>query len=928
MPGKQLTLLAGRIKATSRKETSMQTYNHKPENVKQATDALIVRGGTLAVVGDPVHGGRKVANRLNRIRAACTSAVRRIFAGGSRGPAAPSPDHVPKRAQAAAVDSQVDQPRRDGASQSVLGTFVSNSAQDAKSILDVNVALYPNAMSPDRPTAVTLGYVLDDIRGDKYQRQITYVRDILKSEGKDAYKKAKVHLPAFCTSGTTPDRKRLAQHSNLLQLDFDDLGESVVPAKQKIISDAYVAAAFISPSGDGLKVIVHIDGARHQESVCAAREYFLRTYDLAHDPQVKEPTRLCFVSHDPDLYANPCANRIPLPTNKKQNAEPRADVHEWCKIFRGSIKTLNLPGLFKELGRLGKCLDSRVGKYSVKCPWSDQHGSKGVNWTQDDSSTVVVTNDSGSIFKCFHPACVERGIKDVVIALESESPGIVDRYCAQLRSEFSGEALSEKGIVSAWGETEADLETKLIARYGEAFQFKSNRNGDTEVEDFNPHYWTARFAVENLVIFDPKKRQFYTYNETTGTWCWQTEEAVRGIIAEWLLQYSRSLDIQLLDTLRTNTRLTFMLTLLRDVSERRDVFGKSDQVIHLANGMLHIDCDPPELREYSPHYYSLNQCPVAFNPNAGCPQFLSQLVYAAMNADDAHLLQLVFGLFLTGRNIWQKMLILTGIGGSGKGTMARIMEGIIGSRNIKQLRTKLLADRFELDNLDTASLLVGSDVAGDFLSSDGAKVIKALTGGDPLTVETKGGRKEDIYGNCNILITCNDTLRVKLDGDESAWRRRLLIIAFTSPAAKATPDFHKILLQQESEGILNWAILGAIHLAECARNSAPFPLTVAQQNRVDDLLGESDSLRTFVGTRVERAAGETLTVQELYSDYENFCAELGWYALSQKMMERSLGALMMEFHRASKRNDIKRGTTSKRGFAGVRIISQQSEDTI
>ena len=115
----------------------------------------------------------------------------------------------------------------------------------------------------------------------------------------------------------------------------------------------------------------------------------------------------------------------------------------------------------------------------------------------------------------------------------------------------------------------------------------------------------------------------------------------------------------------------------------------------------------------------------------------------------------------------------------GHPTLLSDVEAIVGRHNITQLRTKHLADRFELFSFVGKSLLIGQDVAGDFLNTEGAHVIKALSGGDLLEAERKNGGKVQLTGNFNILVKTNARLWLKLDGDAGAWERRLLIIEFT-----------------------------------------------------------------------------------------------------------------------------------------------------
>lgn len=779
------------------------------------------------------------------------------------------------------------------------------------SIFAAEVTTFPNAMSPDCPAVDTVASVLEAIKTGEFRTQIDNLRRILGRDGKTAYDREKTKLPAFCVSGTTADRKRLLKHSNLLQIDFDGLDGTLADARSKVVGDPHVAAAFTSPSGDGLKVLLRIDGFRHEESVAAAVEYFSRVHGLKHDPQVKEQTRLCFVSYDPDLFENPAAAVFPLPelAGKAKKEKP------WWETFKGDLRTLDMVAAFREAGLLGECINPDEGKWVVKCPWADTHGDEGKDWDEANSSTIVF--EKTAAFSCFHSHCVTRTQEDAVLWLEANHPGIIERHCARLRGKFAAEALKKEGIFSAWGLPVGGAEEILITENGEPFYFRTKNDGEREVADFNPHYWVARFAFENLVLFEPHNNQFYSYVPESGIWRWQTDAAIRADVAAWMLEYARRLNQPLLETGRTGDRLTHMLTILRAVSERREPFRKFENIIHLQNCMVHLDFDPPQIHGFSPHYFSLSQCQVAFDPDADCSRFLDELIYASMSEEDAYLLQLVGGLYLTGRNNWQKMLILTGIGGAGKGTIGRIIGHIIGSQNVKQLRTRLLGDRFELDDLDQVSLLVGSDVPGDFLSCAGAKVIKALTGGDPLTLEFKGGRKRHLNGDHNLLITCNDRLRVQLDGDESAWHRRLLIIPFLTKPAKCTPDLDRILMAEEASGILNWFLLGSIRLAKFAREGTGWPLTPEQQQRVDDMLAESDSLRAFIGLRIVRDPAASLTVDELVAEYENYCAKLGWVALTKAQAERNLGPLMMEIHRAAKRNDIKRGTSQRRGYMGV-----------
>jgi phage/plasmid-associated DNA primase len=127
-------------------------------------------------------------------------------------------------------------------------------------------------------------------------------------------------------------------------------------------------------------------------------------------------------------------------------------------------------------------------------------------------------------------------------------------------------------------------------------------------------------------------------------------------------------------------------------------------------------------------------------------------------------------LALFGYNLPQRFLILDGTANGGKGTFVRIIQALVGVVNTYQLRTECLQDRFETFRYRGKTLLIGPDVAGDFLTRKGASMLKVLVGGDPISAEGKGLNGDfAMFGTFNIVVTCNSRLRVRLEDDASAW---------------------------------------------------------------------------------------------------------------------------------------------------------------
>jgi phage/plasmid-associated DNA primase len=250
------------------------------------------------------------------------------------------------------------------------------------------------------------------------------------------------------------------------------------------------------------------------------------------------------------------------------------------------------------------------------------------------------------------------------------------------------------------------------------------------------------------------------------------------------------------------------------------------------------------------------------------------------------------------------------------------MQALIGLANVTQLRTKYLAERFELFRYLKKTLLVGVDVDPDFLSTKGAAVLKGLVGGDWFDAEQKGGTGSfQVQGNFNVLVTSNARLHVRLQGDVGAWRRRLSIVRYEAPPpSRKIHDFGAHLVKTEGSGILNWALLGAQKvLSEIPDVGGDLVLTERQRDIVDSLLAESDSLRHFLQDRLIADTYGDVTTSEVVEAYAAYCPERKWHALPITEVQNKLEELMLEFFGVTKRHDIQRDGKSLRGFSGVKF---------
>jgi hypothetical protein len=166
------------------------------------------------------------------------------------------------------------------------------------------VTIFQSIKDTATPFYRDVDVILERIKQGKSREVINAIR---KENNKDERNKLKQKLPAICFSGTFNKRNdnSLIDHSGLICLDFDGYSnkKELMDERNRIISDKYVYSCFISPSGDGLKVIVRIpkDSMNHKHYFLALKEHFSSDH---FDTTSKNLSRVCYESFDPLIHIN------------------------------------------------------------------------------------------------------------------------------------------------------------------------------------------------------------------------------------------------------------------------------------------------------------------------------------------------------------------------------------------------------------------------------------------------------------------------------------------------------------------------------------------------------------------------------------------------------------------------------------------------
>ena len=180
-------------------------------------------------------------------------------------------------------------------------------------------SLFHGTYNSTPAATLCLTNVLDRINNGMYRVDTERLRTIRHTYGKQAYDTQKKTLDALTFCGTFSPRRakeQLTHHSGLCHLDYDGLTD-VAKAKKVLCVVPAVCYAFTSPSGQGLKVGVHIplvaNDAGYKHAWQCIADHIAHQAGLVADPSGKDISRLCYVSWDPECFVNLQASVFPVP---------------------------------------------------------------------------------------------------------------------------------------------------------------------------------------------------------------------------------------------------------------------------------------------------------------------------------------------------------------------------------------------------------------------------------------------------------------------------------------------------------------------------------------------------------------------------------------------------------------------------------------
>jgi len=416
---------------------------------------------------------------------------------------------------------------------------------------------------------------------------------------------------------------------------------------------------------------------------------------------------------------------------------------------------------------------------------------------------------------------------------------------------------------------------------------------DTRLLLFGGGKRKGELLVQNIVEFIKQECQFITVRDSTGRLphIYAYEDGYYKLFGEDLI-------VQQLKKIFNNQHIPYKTRYKNEILDYiktenvvdRDEINPPKHLLNLNNGIYNTITK--KLISHNPSYYFLYKIPWDYKPKATCPKVMKYLE-STLKPEFIELTQEIFGYCLMFDYRHAAIFYLYGTGGNGKKIWTKMLEHMLGAKNVANKSIDSLI-RFRF----TSALLYGklANICGELTSSvlNDTDMLKSLSGGDSIQAEFKGKDGFDFENRAKIITACNSIpgCRDMTDG----WYQRQYIIPFLEKfrhtKQEDTELLDKLLIQKEMEGLLAWALIGMHRLLDNKRFSYPL-------NKEERYLMYRENTYYFVQKFYAKTKefNDTIKSDEIYENYLKWCKKNNVPIDSKNTLGRTLTDMKITFER-------------------------------
>jgi putative DNA primase/helicase len=306
-------------------------------------------------------------------------------------------------------------------------------------------------------------------------------------------------------------------------------------------------------------------------------------------------------------------------------------------------------------------------------------------------------------------------------------------------------------------------------------------------------------------------------------------------------------------------------------------------LIPCRNGRL--DIATGTLHRHSDEWLILNSLPFAYEPDLPEPQTWLGFLETLWPNDDGIeggaicALQEMIGYIVSGRTNLQKIFLLIGPPRSGKGTIASVIENLVGHQSYVGVPFAQLGQEFGMAVLIGKSVMVVPDARPAAAANLGMLTERLLSISGEDTVSVRRKYRDDWTGSLStrIIVLTNEVPR--LHDMSGAVATRFVPIRMTESFLGREDVDLKKKLRAELPQILNWAIRGARRLHE----RGAFVIPQDAEALIEEVREAAAPHVAFLRERVLLDPDAILTKQQLYLGFRRWCEENGHHACAENI---------------------------------------------
>lgn len=289
-----------------------------------------------------------------------------------------------------------------------------------------------------------------------------------------------------------------------------------------------------------------------------------------------------------------------------------------------------------------------------------------------------------------------------------------------------------------------------------------------------------------------------------------------------------------------------------------------------------LDAADMKAHAHSPEYFCVNQIPHKWRDildSAKGETFRRFFAFAVPDSTDQKMFLEYAGLCLTKDSRWQKILLLTGTGGTGKSLLLGLIGDATGNQNCAAVSLQGLQQRFSTSLLFGKTVNICADLPSEALTD--SSTIKQLAGDDVIFAERKGEQAFTFKNYAKQVYSCNALPLMQGERNNGIFRRLLILEMNNTPD---TPDPGLYDQLRNDLFAFMWLAVAGLHQMYTERAICE---SDSSKKAVRRLMKDSDTVSAWVDECCELDKKARVERTVLYDSYSDYCSSEERQSLSR-----------------------------------------------